>query len=1407
MNIAKKILAAYTFLVVFGLSIIGVFVYATNQNNVDNISTQAAVLGTTCCTNNGNYYASSNCEFVPNKKLNSYKESEPNGTGGMGGIKGQDGYCGKNGGASNRIIANGYGLSCNAYNWEPTSAYGACSVTCGGGTQSLIERNSCGDTRSVSRSCNTQACPPSNTAPTITQWQLNSAGHSNFDIFNRQSYYVTVGAERVAVLGGNSNVSAQFADANNNLITAARRLDYVSALITDPATVTTTNPAGIAQARYDLPLNTATSTGDAVVRFSATDAANALTNATQNVIIDNIVPTATFVAAPTEGATVSGTVNIEANFQDNIGLFRYMIGIHTVSWNCNVGPENNSHDSTNTPTNGVKSCVVDTAALANGNHVITISAIDKAGNISAINHRNIVVQNNIVIIDNVSPTSILRYIGLNSAGYGSGDSLTGAFTNEANVRFEVTATDATSAISKIDYRCTTDGVFDASNAIENWTLVSSSSGASPLTIQFNVVGLSDDSYTCETRATDAANNNEVSPFSNNVEVNADRAVPAVSFTSNTPVENAMLNNDFTIEVNVDGTFADDTRLNSIYIGVFKKGSYTVGQWCLGQVVNQAAGIRSCVIDISAFLLNDGSSLVEGEYDIWVSVQDKAVNQTNIRRGIVIDGTVSPVVYEWGFDVPPANYVANSGTGLTRHVTCEGFINNTNPYRGLWAVPTDASGIVSYERDVVYNGSFVGSFTNSTNYTSIFTTQVGTNPNGGQGVYYVRVRAVDGAGNKSISDLQWSVKTPNSSWCKMTIDLVAPVTVLNAYTTNPTTSSAITFTGNVNDNLTNITNVEYRYSSDAGSTWSTWTNVTPNDAFDSLTEGFSFTTSVLADGNYIFQTRGTDLAGNTETFVNDASQQTLLIASVTDNQAPVIALNGFRDLPNGSYATTNPIKTCGSFNSTGFIAWEWTLSNTETDPVTYTYRITSGPTAVGYTTTTSNTHYYGGIPAQGTYTVEVYGTDSAGNTGTPVQCSVIFDSTAPVTVLDSQVINPTSDNTPTFTGTTTDNLTNITNVEYRYSNNSGNTWSAWTNTDGVFDSTNEPFSFTTPILIDGNYIFQTRATDSGGNVEIIIDDASQQTIVIDTSVVVAPTPVATIDDSFAQIVNGYACGWGDARNDDGLRVNISNWNSDMAIQGRYFTQGGSFSSWFNLTSWGSLNVTGNNAMITVHHTGVAPVGNAGWEVRVIDTTDSSTISNIDSLNYIITQDRDSLACNGSVTLGFETAENSSQTGVGQCNVITADASQQSGTASTQVLRWEAVDFATSYRLNGFSLNGSNWVTSYTNYTIPNANLDLVAEPGYVIYSGWATGEATYAYEITAVDALGNEVGLSPSVSSGSACTFTVNRTPVAPVNVARLPVSSSSNIVVASSNSSTRINLTKVNLIELIRNFRFNQLTR
>jgi hypothetical protein len=101
-------------------------------------------------------------------------------------------------------------------------------------------------------------------------------------------------------------------------------------------------------------------------------------------------------------------------------------------------------------------------------------------------------------------------------------------------------------------------------------------------------------------------------------------------------------------------------------------------------------------------------------------------------------------------------------------------------------------------------------------------------------------------------------------------------------------------------------------------------------------------------------------------------------------------------------------------------------------------------------------------------------------------------TFPETSLTPYSPDPTSDNTPTYTGSATvqpltnqnphgqgnDVTTNtIAAVEYRVD---GGTWTWADPTDGTYDSAVESYTFTTPPLNDGTHTIETRASNSIGN---------------------------------------------------------------------------------------------------------------------------------------------------------------------------------------------------------------------------------------------------------------------------------------------------------------------------------------
>ena len=164
----------------------------------------------------------------------------------------------------------------------------------------------------------------------------------------------------------------------------------------------------------------------------------------------------------------------------------------------------------------------------------------------------------------------------------------------------------------------------------------------------------------------------------------------------------------------------------------------------------------------------------------------------------------------------------------------------------------------------------------------------------------------------------------------------------------------------------------------------------------------------------------------------------------------------------------------------------TATDTESNISSVEYRVDSGSwtaatasdgafdeTSEDYTFTTS-------ALSSGAHTVYVRATDAANNTTAEANYatdSFTVDTTAPSVTIVALSPDPTYDSTPTFTGTATDSLSNISSVEYKVDTGS---WSAATASDGAFDETTEDYTFTTSALSAGTHTVYVRATDAAGN---------------------------------------------------------------------------------------------------------------------------------------------------------------------------------------------------------------------------------------------------------------------------------------------------------------------------------------
>ena len=109
---------------------------------------------------------------------------------------------------------------------------------------------------------------------------------------------------------------------------------------------------------------------------------------------------------------------------------------------------------------------------------------------------------------------------------------------------------------------------------------------------------------------------------------------------------------------------------------------------------------------------------------------------------------------------------------------------------------------------------------------------------------------------------------------------------------------------------------------------------------------------------------------------------------------------------------------------------------------------------------------------------------------------VYDADAPSISLTALTPDPNSDNTPTLSGTATDSIGTVSNVQFQMDSTSGS-WTACTATDGSFNSANETFSCTASTLTDGSHTMYVRATDSNSNTTSNVN-ASTDTFTIDAT---------------------------------------------------------------------------------------------------------------------------------------------------------------------------------------------------------------------------------------------------------------------------------------------------------------------
>jgi len=311
-----------------------------------------------------------------------------------------------------------------------------------------------------------------------------------------------------------------------------------------------------------------------------------------------------------------------------------------------------------------------------------------------------------------------------------------------------------------------------------------------------------------------------------------------------------------------------------------------------------------------------------------------------------------------------------------------------------------------------------------------------------------------------------------------VDTVPPMISIVPLSPDASADNTPTVTGSAQDSTSHIAAVEFRLD---GAQWSVAAAV--DGAFDSLSEGYSFTTAALADGPHTVQARARDAAGNVSAPVADTF--------AIDTTAPSLALE-----PLPAYIGASNVILHGTAADAGSLAAavEGSLDGGQ-------WTAASSPDGAFDEPVEEFAVAFSGL-SDGSHTVELRSADVLGNSTAAagyLSASFVTDTTAPSVLLLPAGSSVTSDSTPGFSGSASDATSPIVLVQYELD---GGHWIAAAAADGLFDEPDEDIIFTVTELSDGAHSVELMATDAAGNVSAL----TGQSFTVDT----AP-PSVTIED--------------------------------------------------------------------------------------------------------------------------------------------------------------------------------------------------------------------------------------------------------------------------------------------------------
>ncbi|MFC1925977.1 clostripain-related cysteine peptidase, partial [Chloroflexota bacterium] len=182
-------------------------------------------------------------------------------------------------------------------------------------------------------------------------------------------------------------------------------------------------------------------------------------------------------------------------------------------------------------------------------------------------------------------------------------------------------------------------------------------------------------------------------------------------------------------------------------------------------------------------------------------------------------------------------------------------------------------------------------------------------------------------------------------------------------------------------------------------------------------------------------------------------------------------------------------------------------------------------------------------SDGSHTVYVRATNATGTVSSNDTETFTVDTAVPIVTITALTPDPTSDNTPTLSGTATDALSPITKVEYQVDSGS------WIQAN--FTPSGDPktgtYTFTTSELSDAPHTVNVRSYDSAGNVSATDDD---------TFVVYTGKPVVILDvfpaytNNTTPTLTGTATDLASNITSVKYRIDIGSWQDATASDGTF-----------------------------------------------------------------------------------------------------------------------------------------------------------------------------------------------------------------------------------------------------------------